>query len=81
MNLREDSLWNLLNDHLRIPQDDHLRIAQNLETTIMNNFEYKYVFIINVRSARHEEGPTPGRNISSAAMPTYCMRSIVIIEY
>ena len=28
----------------------------------MNNFKYKYVFNINVRSARPEEGLTEGRN-------------------
>ena len=46
----------------------------------MNNFEYKYVFNINVRSARPEEGLREGRNVDSAPMPTYCMRSTVIIQ-
>ena len=46
----------------------------------MNNFEYKYVFNINVRSARPEEGLREGRNVDSAPMPTYCMRSTIIIQ-
>ena len=39
---------------------------------MMNKFEYKYVFNINVRSARPEEGLTEGRNVKdSAPMPIY----------
>ena len=46
----------------------------------MHNLEYKHVFDITVCSARPEEGFREGRNVDSAPMPTYCMRSTIIIQ-
>ena len=81
MNLRVDSLWNLLDNYLRTPWSFARQRSKApgypRKQLIWTIFEYKYVLdIIDVWSTRPEEGLTEGRHVQDSVLVSIFLHEI-----